>query len=159
MTIEVEVRRHAYRAAVIPTIDLDDLRSLARIAVLEAVILYHPGRGAQFTTWAQKIIRWRLDEVCERESVHDPLPPDDQLHNGKTPHELLEELEARMWVETAIGRLPVRQRTIIAAKMGGESHRSIAPTLGIGRSMVSREARAAVCTLRRRALLHGLRVR
>ena len=130
----------------------DDLRQLARVAVLDAAVM-HGGRGdASVRHWAKRTIRWRLTEALTRsERPEEPLEAPHRIVNGHNPEELVERQELISWMRTQVGRLSVRQRTIVACRLEGETLQEIASTLGISKTRVHQESRAAFETLRIRA--------
>ena len=69
----VRVELHAVRAAIahLDCIDMDDMRSIAQIAVIEAFATWLPDRGAQLATWTQRLVRWRLRETIQASQRHD----------------------------------------------------------------------------------------
>jgi RNA polymerase sigma factor (sigma-70 family) len=153
--VEGEIKR--YRGVALRGLDYDDLRAIARIAVLEASLTHDPALSA-LRTWVRLRVKQRLVE-CIRSSQQDVELTDDveSLPNGRNPHELLEAMETTMWVRGAIDVLDPRPRTIVVATLAGETLRQIGPTLGISKSRVGQERRKALEIIRQQALEAGLR--
>lgn len=161
----------------------DELLSIAETAVLEAHVTYEPGDtsketkpGARFAYWVGQHVFWRLGEVVARVRAAEPgvdarahtiAQPEDvgvQRPRDAVPAAKLNGHEAQAscyrselltWLKTAIGRLPVRQRIIIASRLRGESQTDLAEQLGLSRGRISQEYRAALEALRTDALSRG----
>lgn len=134
------------------SLEPDDLRQLARVAVLDAAVAHRDG-GASLKRWVRQSVRWRLTEHLERSvRPEDPLEAPEKVFNGQDPEELVARLRSVRWVRDAIDGLPVpRQRTIMACRLQGEGFREIARTLGISPTRVHQEAQLALEVLRERA--------
>lgn len=133
-------------------LEMSDLRSLARVAVLEAALSYRDSSAASLRTWVRRNIRWRLVEALEGgERPEEPLDEPERVVNGQSPEELVARLRAIGWVRQQIDGLEVRQRTILACRLEGETMREIAATLGISATRVHQESTEALATLRKRA--------
>ncbi|HEY5657384.1 MAG TPA: sigma-70 family RNA polymerase sigma factor [Myxococcota bacterium] len=131
----------------------DDLRQLARLAVLDAA-LSHDGR-ASLGHWVRKTIRWRLTEaVLAEERPEEPLEAPERVVNGENPEELVERLHLVSWVRGAVDGLDVRQRTILACRLEGETLRQIAASLGISATRVHQETKRAHQRLRQAVREH-----
>lgn len=50
----------ATRRVLPPSIDSDDLNSIAAMAIMEAVRTFDPERGAEIGTWIYRVVCWRL---------------------------------------------------------------------------------------------------
>lgn len=133
-------------------LDEDDLRQIARVAVLDAAQT-HRAEASTFGHWARRTIRWRLTEALERsERPEEPLDAPEEVLNGENPEEVLERLQAVRWVRQAVDRLDVRQRTIVDCRLRGESVREIGITLGISKTRAHQELHAALGILRHQAV-------
>ncbi len=152
--IEAEVRRMA-AALKDRALQAADLRAVSHVAVLEALLTHRPGRGS-LSFWTRRVIHWRLVEVVSRERPELVLEVAPPVLNGENPEEVLQALELRDWMESAVGELPPRRRVIIAAAVRGETLQETGATLGIGRSRVCQERKTALTVLRDRALEDGL---
>lgn len=153
-TIESEARYYARRSRD-EAVDLEDLRAVAQVAVLEALVTFDASRTASEGTWVRLMIRWRLQDALRREQATEAVDAE-ALPNGRTPGQIFEAMEARVWWEQEVGRLPPRDRVIVAATAQGETIRQIAHTLGLTASTACRARQRAYDTLRRRALEAGV---
>jgi RNA polymerase sigma factor (sigma-70 family) len=115
---------------------------MARLATLDAYTSFSEEGGRSLSSWVYKHIFWRLTLYVRQEPIFEPF--DGPVLNGKNPEEKFFTEERRMWLESAIGMLSPRQRTIVCAQLSGESIREIAPTLGISVARVGQEAKAAL---------------
>lgn len=122
--------------------DAADLQQIARLATLDAYTSFQEEGGRSLSSWVYKYISWRLTEYVKQEPIFEPF--DGPVLNGKNPEEKFFTEERRMWLESAIGTLTPRQRTIVCAQLSGESLTEIAPTLGISVSRVYQEAKVAL---------------
>jgi RNA polymerase sigma factor (sigma-70 family) len=150
--IEKEIAR--YRWVRFRGIDLDDLRVVAQLAVLEAVVTYSGARGRKWSSWAYQLIRWRLSEAVTAEMTHDALlatQPEDcgsePVAEDPTPEDHVLEAEGAQRVRRKIAYLTPRAGVALSCKLHGESLVQIGATVGIHYSLVSREIQAAVQTL------------
>jgi RNA polymerase sigma factor (sigma-70 family) len=153
---------------------LDDLHAIAQVAALEASLTYRPEMGRSLRSWASQTVRWRLAEAIrmanhpetaaddpvvtaleELESPEESLENPESILNGKNPEELVIEAQHADWVQTAVGRLPPRQRTIVSSRMLGESMRLTASFLGITVRQVYYDAAEAYESLRTAARTSG----
>ena len=150
VTIEAAVRQFRDGGARV-SLEPDDLRQLARLAVLEAALSHRPSRAA-LGTWVRRNVRWRLLEALEAEArPEEPLEAPEAVLNGENPEELVERLQLVGWIRAEIDQLDVRQRTILACRLGGETYTAIGATLGIGRTQTWRDTSSAFAVLRLRA--------
>lgn len=171
--IDAEVRNAAPALRYMEGFDLDDLRALARIAALEASLTFVEGRCA-FTTWASRVIRWRLLETVRSaqrppEAVELDAPCATRSESGvglgvgHTPDELSvdptieQDRDERVrWLTAALGTLSPRRRAVVAAKLRGESGRELSVALGVCDGRISQEVRVAVDALHAAAVDAGL---
>lgn len=150
--IEKEVAR--YHWVRFRGIDLDDLRVVAQLAVLESVVTYSATRGRKWSSWAYQLIRWRLSEAVTAEMAHDALlvshsdtHESEPISEIPTPEDVYLAQEASQRVQRKLAYLPPRAGVALACKLHGESLVQIGETVGIHYSLVSREVQAAVQTL------------
>ena len=138
---------------------------IARIAAIEAYANYDPSKGASLKHWIGRTVKWRLShEDRPNRSPTDllevPLDEAGDLTNGKNPEERLLEMEAQMWLRTAIDSLEgPRKKIVVAAQLEGQTMAKIAATLGVSTSVVHRAASQAFEELRAKARLSGLRTK
>lgn len=126
----------------------EDLRQMARVAVLEAALSHRGGR-AKLKTWVNRTIRWRLTEALQgSERPEEPLDEPSDVVNGQNPEELVERLQIVRWVRRAVDGLDVRQRAIVACRLRGESMREIGMSLGISKTRAHQEVTFALEVLR-----------
>lgn len=143
LLIRREVRRLAWRCAQ-SYLEVDDLYTLGQAAALDAVASFEPARGAE-GAWVRQRVRWKLQNALRSTSQREmPTEHTARTPNGRNPEEVLTALEDVMWVRTALGVLPPRQRVIIAARISGEVFRETAESLGISRTRVKQEYKAAL---------------
>jgi len=142
--VEAEVRAFTSVGARMG-LEVSDLRQFARLAVLDAVLTYNGRSSLRY--WVHKKIRWGLIREVERPEQLEPLP--EEPLNGENPEELLERLELVGWVRGAVDGLEIRQRTILACRLQGETMREVAASLGISPTRVHQESTRAISSLRR----------
>jgi RNA polymerase sigma factor (sigma-70 family) len=148
-----EVRRVAKALLMVAGLGEDDLLALARIAALEAALSHEEGRGT-LRAWVRRHVRWRLGEALDRAPDREaPLP--EVLVNGRGPEETAQVRARAVWLQGAVAKLPPRHRTLVAAKLAGESQRTTARTLGISDGYASQQLQQAIRRLHARALAEG----
>ena len=155
----------------LPGFGLDDLHAIAQVAALEASLTYEPSRGTTLRNWASRTIHWRLSELLDTSNspeiaVGDPFVDVDcsdlraavpfSASKCADPEGQAIEAEHTSWVQSAVGRLPPRQRTIVAGRMLGESMTMTAAFLGITVRQVYYDAAEAYDSLRSAAKTAGL---
>jgi RNA polymerase sigma factor (sigma-70 family) len=135
-------------------IDLDDLRAIAQLAVLESVVTYNESRGRKWSSWAYQLIRWRLQEAVrlelEREAQEVPMSssPGFALDAASpSPEATYLAREERAQVEKHLAQLPPRAGMALACKLQGESLAEIGASVGVHYSLVCREIQDAVRTV------------
>lgn len=143
------VHREAARVAWVPMsgLDVDDLKAIGRLAVLEAHETYRTDRGCSIKTWVQRIVRQRIRESAQRES-RAVEPPRRETTTTGSPEERYLAREACRTIEARITTLSPRQQTILACRLRGETYASIAASLGVDTSLVHRQHHAALALLR-----------
>ncbi len=149
---EAEIRRLAWLCNA--AVDEEDLRAVAHVAILEAHLSYRPGR-CSLRTWVGKLIRWRLTEAVQAEQRPEE-PLEQPVVNGRSPEEIVEATERAGWLQSAIGKLGPRHRTIVAARLRGEVTRHTGMTLGISGGRVRQELEVATAALAQAALDEGV---
>ena len=154
VTINAELAR--FTTIHLAGMDLDDLRQLARIAVLEAFATHQEARGARFKTWASRIVRWRICEAIQaaqpREEIRAELPEPPALDG----EEVLDIREKLHWLEEAFGRLTPREKLIIVKRLEGESWKTLSATISINISRAHQVRSNAVARLREEASAYGI---
>lgn len=133
----------------------DDILQIARIAVLEAFVLYKKEAGASFDVWIRRLVRWRVKEALPRYRLDEELDEDGHLANGRSDHErVLAELERDAWIREQVALIEDdRQRHIILMLLQGETYRQIASSLGLSPATVLRKGREAMRLLLAAAVL------
>lgn len=129
-------------------IDQDELLTVGQIAIMEAFVSYKEDADASEKTWVRKVVRWRMKGAVWREmSATDPelFVQDEALTNGKHDPE---RNTLRNTLRSAAERLSPRHRTIIDARMRGETYAEIGESLGISTARVHKEAQRAYQELR-----------
>jgi len=151
-----ETRR--FRAAALCGVgyDLDDLRAIAQVAVLEARLTYKEDSKASIATWTRRCIRWRLTETVTKAPSREADVEDRLLVEAETPENRAAAQEMAAWFRDAVGNLSPRQRTMVYGRLRQETQRATARTLGISDARASQEMRAALNSLRDAALDEGL---
>lgn len=136
--------------------EVEDLRAVAEIAVLEAHVTYSPtARGASSrSTWTYNTIKWRLAELTTAPAGE--LYDHDGAHE-ETPEALVVKKDLGEWLERALARLPIRHGHILGRKLTGETGTEIAHTLGITKAAVSQQALLGIRRLKAQAEDDGLR--
>lgn len=180
--IDAEVRNAAPALRFMEGFDRDDLYALARIAALESSLTFVVGRCA-FTTWASRVIRWRLLEAV-RSAQRPPgaleldapciaraefgvselgvgtLEPLGASHAPEAlvldPADEQDRDERVRWLVTALGALSPRRRALVVAKLRGESGQELSAMLGVSDGRISQEVRVAVDALHAAAVDAGL---
>lgn len=131
-------------------VDLDDLRAIAHLAVLEAVVTYNESRGRKWSSWAYQLIRWRLQEAVRVELAYETqevAAVNAPLDAAPSPEEVYLAREAHTRVGRHLARLPPRAGTALACKLQGESLAEIGASVGVHYSLVCREIQDAVRTV------------
>lgn len=157
--IDAEVRRLRPALRHCQGLDEDDLRALGQIAALESYLTWQPDAGCALRSWAGRTIRWRLAEAIERsqspERTAGRTPPA-ALEEAVDPSEDYDESERLDWLQGSLGGLTPRLRTLVAAKLRGESGREVGRSLGISDARVVEQLADAVSELREAAMDAGL---
>lgn len=161
LAIEVEVRRLTPALRHTQGLDPEDLHALGQIAVLEAYLTHEPEKGRTLRSWAGQVVRWRLVEAVQQAQSPEAggngavcdAEPEDEAEDPATSYD---EIEKLTWLQQAIGRLPPRQRTLLAARLRGETGREVGKTLGLGDVRASQVASGAIRLLYEQALDAGL---
>lgn len=153
-SIKAEVSRVA---ACCYGIEVDDLRSIAAMAVLEAHLTYAQGASASPKTWTRRVLRWRLDEAARRsERPETPTADMDAVLNGRSPERAMLTAERMIWLQSAVSTLPPRRAAIVVATLHGEKPGEIAETLGIKSASLQVEKTRTVKCLANMARIAGL---
>lgn len=157
--IDAEVRRLRPALRHCQGIDEDDLRALGQIAALESYLTWDANAGCALRSWAGKLIRWRLTEAVQRtqspERTAGATPPG-AFDEVIDPSEGYDESERLDWLQATLGSLSPRLRTLVAARLRGESGREVGRTLGISDARVVEQLATAVSELRDAAMDAGL---
>lgn len=153
MVVQV-VRLHGGAAArAFHLLDLETLISIGQTALLEAHVTYREGDvsrervdGAGFRTWARRVVGWRISEAVHRQLRAEPeVSQRADSHNGVLrikeaptvePDEQAYHHELGRWLKRCLARLDVRERTIVALLLRGETKAEIARSLGLSESRV-----------------------
>ncbi len=141
-------------------IGVEDLVSIGTIGLIKAVKTFCPARGIKLATYASRCIeneilmflrktQNRRNEISIDEPLHvdwdgnelllsDVLGTDGDVVNHKIEQDVDKNL-----LETAVGHLSTRERTIMEMRFGlhggiGHTQKEVADTLGISQSYISR---------------------
>jgi RNA polymerase sigma factor (sigma-70 family) len=90
-TIEEALRRYSRVATVLRWVDVDDLRSIAQVAAIEAFLIFDDTRGVKLGTWIQRVVRSRLHDTVTR--LLDPAQSLGSLRRAGDEEGLAHELE------------------------------------------------------------------
>ncbi len=174
--IEVIAQRVASIATrrMLPGLDRDDLRQVARIAAWQAESRFDPARGVSLGSYVATSVRWALaNEMRDRDHLPRslracanriltetgeapgwaavPVALEDVLEPRaeEDPAELaLARVEAAH-LDAALARLPAREREVIVCHFWqGQTCATIGAGLGIGKGTVWRILQAGLCRLR-----------
>lgn len=152
-------------------IPIEDLASIGSIGLIKAVNTFNPERNIKLATYASRCIENEILMFLRRNHRHrvevsldEPLNVDwdgnELLLSDVIPHEGCEvhkELEAqvdRCLLNTALGRLSERERTIMELRFGlrdgdERTQKEVADLLGISQSYISRLEKRIIKRLRR----------
>jgi RNA polymerase sigma factor (sigma-70 family) len=136
-----------------PGLDVDDLKSLGRLAVLEALLTFEPGRGRHLDSWARQMIRWRLQGEVDR--AHRGVPTvamapqdvDSFQATGSAPDARLDALEDRVAFASRWATLPPREQRAVTLRRDGAKLRTIGDDLAITPQGAGKVVRRAVSRL------------
>lgn len=147
--------------------DAEDLISIGTVGLIKGVSSYRPDKGVRLATYASRCIENEilmhfrsLRKSAQDVSLSDALDPDGDGSGGLSlmdtlavPDDMLEELsrqEQRRLLRAAVDAvLDERERTVVTMRYGldgtpPQPQRSVAETLGISRSYVSRIEKKAL---------------
>ena len=152
-------------------IPIEDLASIGSIGLIKAVNTFNPERNIKLATYASRCIENEILMFLRRNHRHrvevsldEPLNVDwdgnELLLSDVIPHEGCEvhkELEAqvdRHLLNTALGKLSERERTIMELRFGlrdgdERTQKEVADLLGISQSYISRLEKRIIKRLRR----------
>lgn len=139
----------------------DELLAIGETAVLEAHLTYRPGDETKVSSpevglrlWTRRVVRWRIADAVSRAVVTEPpaeTRAEEPLHaklNGHEQQTHVYRSELLIWLKGAIGRLPIRQRIVVASLLRGETQAELASQLGLSPGRVCQLYREALETLR-----------
>lgn len=128
--------------------DVDDLRSAARIGVLEAAVTFDPRKNVPEPNWVALIVRQRVRAVVQSaRSWHETREEvaAEPLTNGRHDPE---GLMLRRALFAYLSLLPPRESVILSARLRGETFAEISEACGINISNAQRAAERALARIR-----------
>jgi RNA polymerase sigma factor (sigma-70 family) len=129
--------------------EAEELVAIGRIAVIEAHLSYQGARGVPMRSWITQVIRWRMSELGQRAAVlrssEVELDESDAITNGHHDPSLA---FFRTRLLDLIDELSPRHQAVISGRLRGETFEQIADSLGLSRSRVEQDEKAAIQHLR-----------
>lgn len=133
-------------------LDTDDLVAVGKIAVIEAHVTFRESRAIPRRSWTTTVIRWRMAVAVDRtlvlQRLETPLDDGDPITNG---HHDPEKAFLREVLTELMGHLSPRHQAVLEGRLRGETMEEIGDMLGLGRSRVEQEEKAAWAVMRKLA--------
>jgi hypothetical protein len=125
--------------------DLEDMQSVAQVAVLEACLTFNPNAGGTLRTWVGNVVRWRVAAAIEEAG--------DEMVVGTTAYDV--ETDFKLLTHDDVeGQIDARRefRTFIALQEAGKTEpKALAHAFARGRNDAGVEAmRAELRPVRKR---------